>query len=654
MATREGAAKSLARLLFDANSSAIIGDYLRKLLPSSLVIELKENGAGSLLQSFDHNSNTPEFIWDESMREELNKKLSVILDSIMDKQGNRIIPQSPFSLPNEFELKYSRLENEILVAGLYLERFLDDPSYSPRDPIGSLEGLMVKYFQFMESFTNITTLEPFRTSNVDDKTYHEISVVTRAIIELCTAHPFLYSKLSLWTYTRQLVFLLHKCVSVGQLGRPLLLNVNLILLSANDMENIEDICGVSDDNGKGGIVDGIIQAINGNPIHPQSDIMIECLEKVFRLALGDLESCNDMSSFTDKIVTSDLTAMAPSPAPTGSDSVSKMKRVNVGDDPLAIIMGSAPCSTTQPLMTTKSSNHIRKNSYGRNSNAQSVSIDNANAQRIRSESKTNRSMEVSEIQSLRIQMNQPYQYPSSPPFALGSTRHTNMIQTRFDTGTMQSSNEHHNAKIYQKSNPESLKQLSSEGRMMRPNDFQRNLPQYPPHNSSDSNRLPSYQNYEAQYSVPVINPQDENTSSQKNNLDSKDVELHSELKSNIGIILDAGVNAQGEASHVSYPHFIAEEKRKQTVGAKGCAKNRTVLLDSAIKCRLPSFLVVNVLDKEIWEGVTNPSKTKSCAISLLNLLLRDPGYGSTFQLMLDECPTWNKHRQRRDSSSDPN
>jgi hypothetical protein len=654
MATREGAAKSLARLLFDANSSATIGNLLRKLLPAPLVIELKENGAGSLLQSFDHNSNTPEFIWDESMREELNKKVLLILDSIMDEQGNRIIPQSPFSLPKEFELKYSRLENEILVAGLYLERFLDDPSYSPRDPIGSLEGLMVKYFQCMESFTNSTTLEPFRTSNVDDKTYHEMSVVTRAIVELCTANPFLYSKLSLWTYTRQLIFFLHKCISVGQLGRPLLFTVKLILLSANDMENIEDICGISDDNGKGGIVDGIIQAINGNPIHPESDVMIECLEKVFRLALGDLESCNHMSSFTEKIATSDLAAMAPSPAPTGSDSVSKMKRVNVGDDPLAMIMGSAPCSTTQSLMTTKSSNHIRKISYGRSSNAQSVSIDNDNAETLRLESKTNRSMKVSEIQSSRIQTNQSYQYPSSPPFALGSTRQTNMIQNRFDTQTIQSSNEHPNAKIYQKSNPESLKQLSSEGRIMRSNDFQRSLPQYPPTNSSDSNRLPSYQNYDAQYSVPVINPQDETTSSQKNNLDLKDVELHSDLKSNIGIILDTGLNAQGEVSPVSYPHFIAEEKRKQTEGAKGCAKKRTVLLDSAIKCRLPSFLVVNVLDNEIWEGVANPSKTKSCAISLLNLLLRDPGYGSTFKLMLDECPTWDKHRQRRDNASDPN
>lgn len=220
-----------------------------------------------------------------------------------------------------------------------------------------------------------------------------------------------------------------------------------------------------------------------------------------------------------------------------------------------------------------------------------------------------------------------------------------MVQNRLDTRAKQSSNSH----------LESLKQLSSEGSMMRANNFKRNISQYAPTVTADSTMLPSYKNYDEEYTVAIMNPKDRNILSQQNNSVFKDEErLQSELNPKNGILSDAGIKTQVEVPAVMDPHSIAEEKRKKIAGAKGSAKKRTVLLDSAIKCRLPSFIVINVLDKEIWEGVTNPKKTKDFAVSLLNLLLKDPGYGPTFKLILDECPTWEKHRQRCDNASDTN
>jgi hypothetical protein len=627
MATREGAAKTLARLLFDANSSAAIGALLRKLLPAPLVIELKENGAAAMLQSFDSNSDTPEFIWDDSMRVELDETMSSFLDSIMDERGHRIIAQNQFLLPSEFELKYSRLENETAVAGLYLEHFLGDPSYSLRDPIGSLEGLMVQYFQFMESCTKTNFVHSLQVTSDDDKTYNKMSLVTKTIIELCTVHPFLYSKLSLWTYTRQLVFFLHKCVSVEQLGQPLLFTIKLILLSAHDMENVEDMCEMSDENGKGGIVDGIIRAINGNPLHPESDIMIECLAEVFRLALGDLETCNCMSP--NNCAVSNAIAAAPSPAPTGSNPVSKMKRVNVGDDPLAMIAGSVPCSTSQTSMTTKASKVIRKRADNRNFDERdhtSVSTEYANTESNRLKCKNSQNIGFS---------NESYPDPSLPPFAQGGTRH--VIRT-------------------------------PEGNVLEPNYLQhkyQNPPQFSLPNTSDNTGLSSNQNYEelsvsqrmhppSQHTLFMINSLNQNASkvfSQQTSSVLKDTEIYGDLKHSTRIFSDSSRNTEG-GTHVAIdPHQIAEEKRKHVPGAKGSAKKRTVLLDSAVKCRLPSFIVINILDNEVWEGVMNPTRTRFYAISLLNLLLKDPGYGSTFKLMLEECPTWAKHRKSCDIAS---
>jgi hypothetical protein len=131
----------------------------------------------------------------------------------------------------------------------------------------------------------------------------------------------------------------------------------------------------------------------------------------------------------------------------------------------------------------------------------------------------------------------------------------------------------------------------------------------------------------------------------------KDTELYGDLKHSTRIFSDSSRNNEGGPHVAIDPHQIAEEKRKHVPGAKGSAKNRAVLLDSAVKCRLPSFIVINILDNEVWKGVMNPTRTRFYAISLLNLLLKDPGYGSTFKLMLDECPTWAKHRKSCDSAS---
>jgi len=105
-------------------------------------------------------------------------------------------------------------------------------------------------------------------------------------------------------------------------------------------------------------------------------------------------------------------------------------------------------------------------------------------------------------------------------------------------------------------------------------------------------------------------------------------------------VVGSGINARSSTN----PTVVAEQKSMTHPGAPGCAHGRIALLHSAVACDLPRFLVEYVLDNPTISNVKDTASVKVHAVALLKILLKDPGYGMKFELMLDNVPGWRKYK----------
>lgn len=79
-------------------------------------------------------------------------------------------------------------------------------------------------------------------------------------------------------------------------------------------------------------------------------------------------------------------------------------------------------------------------------------------------------------------------------------------------------------------------------------------------------------------------------------------------------------------------------------GASGNVHGRVSLLNSALSCNLPGFLVDQVLENPALPAVKDPTSAKVHAVALLKLLASDPAYGAKIGLMLDNMEAWEKYK----------
>ena len=92
------------------------------------------------------------------------------------------------------------------------------------------------------------------------------------------------------------------------------------------------------------------------------------------------------------------------------------------------------------------------------------------------------------------------------------------------------------------------------------------------------------------------------------------------------------------------PKVEAEQRLTSEQGAPGSVSGRVALLESAIQCDLPKFLLESVLENATLKSVKDPASTKVHAVDLLKLLTKDPGYGMKFELLLKAIPAWKKYK----------
>lgn len=352
-----------------------------RFFPASLIVILKEEGPDTMLNLFDGESDTPELIWDGSMRGELRKVAGSELDSCMQLRRETGHGDDNFCLKDGVMVKFAKLENELLVGGVYVARFLKEPTFNLRDPTSFLEALLLRWTHELQICTeNESSGEEKFSTDIILGGKDNLQPVTDAIVYLCKVRTNLCDKLAQWGYMSRCLAFLENTLARDLLGSPLLSIVRILHVASNRRVNVESIIASGTNDSVHGIIAFTMRAVGDDRIHPDAGFMLEMLKKIFVDALGDVEKAAELQKSVGMSRTTFLAgnhsyAMAPSPAP-GEDPVSRNRvRVNMGDDPLGLGAGMAP----MPAQTTIQQNATYMNTSQTYSHSQ-TGISNVSGQ----------------------------------------------------------------------------------------------------------------------------------------------------------------------------------------------------------------------------------------------------------------------------------
>ena len=372
--SRLGAAKTLSRLLWDPSTATTALPLLQRFLPLSLVVLLKEEPE-AMLKSFDDESDSPELIWDSSMRAELRGVVAGELDvCIADREKGGSDYSKEFVLDPGVYVKYSKLEDELYLGGVYVSRFLKDPTYSLRDPIGFLEALLQRWVKELHMHTDFQGGDGHPEASALTKSKESVlQVTTTAVVFVCKVKESRCDKLAEWGYIPRVIASLDRVLKRELYGTPLVSIIRVLHVAADRVGNVDAIASVTDHNRTSGIVDSIIRAIGKESLHPDSSFMVETLLKTYKIALGDLSqvafggipgplammpspASGDEPVIRSVAFSSFGVAMAPSPAPGEGPVQRNRERVSLGDDPLAMFGGSPFPDHGQPRSVQSAAN----------------------------------------------------------------------------------------------------------------------------------------------------------------------------------------------------------------------------------------------------------------------------------------------------------
>ena len=314
---------------------------------------MKEKGAEVFLETFDADSANPELLWDSAMREELELAIAEQLGPVIDHQ-KQCAKLDDFCLDSMFSMRYERLDDELYVGGVYVNLFLKDPTFNLRDPSGFLENIMISWTQAIDKIVES------KGNNANLESENVLKQLTEATKFLCK-HSFLCVKLSPWGYMKHAIMYLHTLINQNILTSPLESVILFLNNASSERVNIESIIDVRDTNGKNGIVDGIMKAVRGENLHPQTAFILETLKIIIKDTLGDISEKHYSSIMNDNPIINQsmswvdperIQDFVPSSAP-GKESVKNMKKLQ-GDDPLSMLLGDGESSAANSIQKASS------------------------------------------------------------------------------------------------------------------------------------------------------------------------------------------------------------------------------------------------------------------------------------------------------------
>lgn len=212
------------------------------------------------LQLFDTATcENPEFIWTNTMKDELRSGLvgilysnnrhnttSTIVDTTTNTETNPEINHFsiPIQLKPNFTIKYAQLENEIYIGGVYIRLYLKQPTYKLKNSILFLEKLIeiweTSYTIQVAPNNNSTTGNNSTSSSSSTALIlgkeDFLSLLTSCIIHTIQSEPILIQHLINWGYIINLPILLNTTLNRQQRGVPMLCILRILYIIINNIE----------------------------------------------------------------------------------------------------------------------------------------------------------------------------------------------------------------------------------------------------------------------------------------------------------------------------------------------------------------------------------------------------------------------------------
>lgn len=308
-----------------------------------------------MLEAFDSNSDTPELIWDSSMRSELRKVVGTVLDELIAKRHTGMPYNDIQNFLGDIFVEYAALRKELFVGGVYVSRFLKEPTFQMRDPNVFLEHLMHYWSKEIAKYLSSSDnqVDSNNTGIVTRAEEDNLSQVTTAIVYVCKVRGNLCDKLAEWGYMDRILVVTRGLIDQNLIGTPLLSGIRVLHVAVRSFSNIERLALIGQGEYREGVVNTIMKAINAQPLHKESAFLIEILRNIFEMALGDFKMTQGNPG---RIVQSqESILMAPSPAP-GEGPV--RKKLGASDDPLAMFYNAVPSTVGQTDSFIPAHSHI--------------------------------------------------------------------------------------------------------------------------------------------------------------------------------------------------------------------------------------------------------------------------------------------------------
>lgn len=164
-------AELLARITTDKLSGFQAILILNRILPM-IIVDAMKNSPRDAINLFDNNQENPELIWNSEIRTHISRSVSKLASEIYEHQmedSSYVWQMSPdFNLLKGFD------ENEMVIAGVYLRLFNQNPTWVLRKPRDFLTELM-------NSFQTL-----IKTAKVN---HDQLESITMAIKNLLSAQP---------------------------------------------------------------------------------------------------------------------------------------------------------------------------------------------------------------------------------------------------------------------------------------------------------------------------------------------------------------------------------------------------------------------------------------------------------------------------------
>jgi DnaJ family protein C protein 13 len=163
----------MARVTVDKLSGFQATLILNRFLPM-IIVDAMKNSAKDAIGLFDNNQENPELIWNNEMRHHIRVSTGKLAREIYEEQVKN--PDYCWQMPQDFNLLNATNQEELVVAGVYLRLFNQNPTWVLRKPRDFLTELMNTFQALIKS----ATIEESK-----------LETVTQALKNLLSAQPAL-------------------------------------------------------------------------------------------------------------------------------------------------------------------------------------------------------------------------------------------------------------------------------------------------------------------------------------------------------------------------------------------------------------------------------------------------------------------------------